>query len=97
MTADEIVQEPRANGNESIKRTLIQHGAKEPFFGIKIEHLKTVQKRIETDHALALAHYETGIYDAMYLAGLITDDARMCKKDLRRWAGSFSSRVWAKR
>jgi hypothetical protein len=31
--------------------------------------------------------YDTGNYDAMYLAGLIADDARMTKKDLRRWVG----------
>jgi hypothetical protein len=30
--------------------------------------------------------YDTGVYDAMYLAGLIADDAQMTKKDLQRWA-----------
>src|SRR5262249_11487407 len=29
--------------------------------------------------------YDTGIYDMQYLAGLIADDAKMTKKDLRRW------------
>ena len=29
--------------------------------------------------------YDTGNYDAMSLAGLIADDARMTKKDLQRW------------
>src|SRR5512140_1279636 len=37
------------------------------------------------DYQLALDLYDTGIYDAMYLAGLIADDARMTKKDLRHW------------
>jgi hypothetical protein len=31
------------------------------------------------------ALYATGIYDAMYLAGLIADDARMSRKDLQHW------------
>src|SRR6188768_22979 len=35
--------------------------------------------------------YDTGIYDAMYLAGLIADDARMTKKDLQRWVEKASS------
>src|SRR5262249_23235971 len=30
--------------------------------------------------------YDTGNYDAMYLAGLIADDMRMTKADLNRWA-----------
>ena len=34
------------------------------------------QKRIKMDYQLALDLYETGNYDAMYLAGLIADDAR---------------------
>jgi len=37
------------------------------------------------DYQLALDLYDTGIYDAMYLAGLIADDMKMTKKDLRHW------------
>jgi hypothetical protein len=37
------------------------------------------------DYRLALELYDTGNYDAMYLAGLIADDARMTKEDLQRW------------
>jgi 3-methyladenine DNA glycosylase AlkD len=50
-----------------------------------VEHLKKIQKRIKKDYQLALDLYETGISDAMYLAGLIADDARMTRKDLQRW------------
>ncbi len=84
-TADEIVEELRTLGSESIKNVLRKHGAQEPFFGVKVEHLKKIQKRIKTNQELALSLYDTGISDAMYLAGLIADDARMTKKDLQRW------------
>jgi 3-methyladenine DNA glycosylase AlkD len=87
MTAQEIVEELKTLGSESIKKVLMKHGAREPFFGVKVEQLKKIQKRIKKDHALALALYDTGISDAMYLAGLIADDARMTRKDLDRWAG----------
>jgi len=86
MTATEIVEEIKSLGNEATKKVLIKHGAREPFFGVKVEHLKKIQKRIKINHALALALYETGISDAMYLAGLIADDSQMTKKDLQRWA-----------
>ncbi len=86
MTAQEIVGELRSLGSEASKRVFLKHGAREPFFGVKIEDLKKIQKRIKIDHALALELYETGVSDAMYLAGLIADDSRMTKKDLRRWA-----------
>jgi 3-methyladenine DNA glycosylase AlkD len=64
---------------------LLNHGVKEPMFGVKIEDLKKLQKRIKRDYRLALDLYNTGIYDAMYLAGLIADDLAMTKKDLRQW------------
>lgn len=85
MTATEIVKELSSLGSESIKNVLVKHGAREPFYGVKIADLKKIQKRIKVDHQLALALYDTGISDAMYLAGLITDDARMTKQDLQRW------------
>ncbi len=85
MTAKAIVEELQRLGNEATKKVLLKHGAREPFFGVKIEHLKKIQKRIKKDHPLALELYDTGISDAMYLAGLIADDAQMTKKDLQRW------------
>src|SRR5438132_981044 len=85
MTAQEIVQELKSHGSEATKKVLLKHGAKEPFFGVKIEDLKKIQKRIKKNHQLALELYDTGISDAMYLAGLIADDGQMTRKDLQRW------------
>ncbi len=85
MTAKEILAELKTLGSETTKKTLMKHGAREPFFGVKVEHLKKIQKRIKIDYQLALDLYDTGNSDAMYLAGLIADDARMTKKDLERW------------
>lgn len=86
MTAVEVVKELEAMGSPAIKNVLMKHGAREPLFGVKVEDLKKLQKRIKVNHQLALDLYDTGISDAMYLAGLIADDAKMTKKDLKRWA-----------
>lgn len=85
MTAKEVVSELKPLGTDSYKRILMNHGVKEPLFGVKIEELKKIQKRVKKNHELALGLYDTGIYDAMYLAGLIADDVKMTKKDLRGW------------
>lgn len=85
MTATEILEELKPLGSESYKRVMSKHGVREPFYGVKIADLKKIQKRIRTDYRLALDLYDTGNYDAMYLAGLIADDARMTRKDLNRW------------
>src|ERR687894_388390 len=85
MTAAEIVEELKPLGSESIKKVLVKHGIQEPLLGVKVEELKKIQKRVKKDHQLALDLYDTGIYDAMYLAGLIADDEKMTPKDLNRW------------
>ncbi len=85
MTANEILAELKPLGAEGYRKILRNHGVPEPMFGVKVEYLKKIQKRIKKDYQLALELYDTGIYDAMYLAGLIADDAKMTKKDLKRW------------
>jgi 3-methyladenine DNA glycosylase AlkD len=85
MTAAQIVAELKPLGRDSYKKILLSHGVKEPLFGVKIEDLKKIQKRIKKDYHLALDLYGTGIYDARYLAGLIADDARMSREDLQNW------------
>ena len=85
MTAAKIVKELKSLGSESIKKVLLKHGIREPLFGVKIEELKKIQKRIKKDYQLALDLYDTGIYDAMYLAGLIADDLKMTRKNLQHW------------
>jgi 3-methyladenine DNA glycosylase AlkD len=86
MTADEIVEQLKPLGKDSYKKVLLNHGIKEPFFGVSIAELKKFQKKIKKDYQLALDLYNTGIYDAMYLAGPIADDKQMTKKDLQKWA-----------
>ena len=85
MTAKEILAELKPLGSDSYKKVMLNHGVKEPFFGVKVSELQKIQKRIKQDYQLALDLYDTGNYDAMYLAGLIADDARMTKKDLQHW------------
>jgi 3-methyladenine DNA glycosylase AlkD len=85
MTADAIVKQLKSLGTDPYKKVLLNHDIKEPVFGVKIEELKKIQKRIKKDYQLARDLYETGVYDAQYLAGLIADESKMTKKDLRRW------------
>lgn len=86
MSAADIVAELETLGSEATRKTLLRHGVSEPVFGVKVADLQKIRKRIKVDYQLALDLYETGIYDARYLAGLIADDSRMTKRDLQRWA-----------
>lgn len=90
-TAADILTELKALGKESYKNILLRHGVVEPVFGVSVEQLKKIQKRIKKDYQLALDLYDSGVYDAMYLAGLIADDQRMTKKDLQKWVDNATS------
>ena len=85
MNAAAILDQLKSLGTQSYKGVLLKHGIPEPVFGVKIEELKKFHQKIKVDYQLALDLYDTGIYDAMYLAGLIADDGRMTKKDLKKW------------
>ncbi|MEA2711783.1 MAG: hypothetical protein QOF78_4384 [Phycisphaerales bacterium] len=90
-SARAILDEIKPLGRESYKKVLLNHGIREPVYGVKIEELKKIQKRVKKDYRLALDLYDTGVYDAMYLAGLIADEAKMTRKDLQRWLDKATS------
>jgi hypothetical protein len=94
MTSKEIMAELKSYGNESTKRILLKHGMREPLFGVKVEHLKLIVKKVKMDYALSLELYRTNNADAMYLAGLIADDEKMTKADLQSWVkGALSKNI----
>jgi 3-methyladenine DNA glycosylase AlkD len=85
MTAKDILKELKPLGSEGYKKVMSTYGVKEPFFGVKIGDMQPIRKRIKKDYQLALDLYATGNYDAMYLAGLVADDAHMTRADLQNW------------
>ena len=85
MTKDQVMKELERLADPQTKKTWTRHGAKEPFFGVKIGEMKTIQKKVKKDHKLAKELYDTGNSDAMYLAGLIADEKAVTKDELQRW------------
>ena len=86
MTKEEVFKELEFYGNEGTKKVLMKHGAREPFYGVRVQDLKKIVKKIKKDYHLSLELYATGNSDAMYLAGLIADTDLMRKEDLQVWA-----------
>lgn len=86
MTFDEVMDKLAELGSEQTKKTFIRHGAQEPFFGVKVGDLKKLVKFVKKDRDLALALYDSGNTDAMYLAGLSIDPKTMTKEGLQKWA-----------
>jgi 3-methyladenine DNA glycosylase AlkD len=85
MTKDEVLSELEKMGSPTTKKILVNHGAREPLFGVKVGDMKKIVKKTKKDHELSMALYATGNYDAMYFAGLIADEKKISKKDLESW------------
>ncbi|HVG11662.1 MAG TPA: DNA alkylation repair protein, partial [Flavisolibacter sp.] len=86
MTYDEVITELKTYSQKTFERIFDNHGAGGQSWGVKIEDLKKIQKKVKTDHALALQLFDSRISDAQYLAGLIADEKKITKAELRRWA-----------
>lgn len=91
MNAQQILAEIEPLGTESYRKVLRNHGITGPLYGVKISELKKYEKAIKRDYQLAKDLYNTGVYDAMYLAGLIADEKQMSKDDLRGWLDKTNS------
>lgn len=89
----QIMKELKKKGSEQTRKILQHHGAGKNIFGVKAADLKVIAKKIKGNQELACDLYETGNYDAMYLAGLVADGKRMTKKQLDDWAKT-PSWVW---
>ena len=59
--------------------------------GVSIPRLRSMAKRIGTDHALALELWASGIHEARILAALVDDPAEVTEAQLERWVRDFDS------
>ena len=91
-SAGAILAQMKPLGRESYRKVMLNHGVEQPIWGVSIADMKKIQKRagVKADYQLALNLFESGVYDAMYFAGLLADDPRMTRKDLQRWVAQAS-------
>lgn len=85
MNVETIMKQLEAMGSEQTRKTFSRHGAPAKMFGVKVGDMKTIVKQVKKNHELSLKLYDTGNSDAMYLAGLIADEAKITAADLERW------------
>lgn len=62
-------------------------------FGVSMGTMQTLQKRIGTDHDLAVELWQSGWHEARLLAAMVGDPARVTRREMNAWAADFES--WA--
>lgn len=91
MNTQEIMQWLEAHGSEQTRKVLRRHGARDPFYGVKIADLKKILKGHRNNQQIAINLWETGNSDAMYLATLMADSQQALPGLLNDW---MSSAYW---
>lgn len=71
MTVKEILTQLKGLGNESVSTRNLKYGSGDDQFGVKMGDLRTIAKKIKTDHELAKDLWKTGNLEARLLATLI--------------------------
>ncbi len=85
MNLNTIMEQLESLGTPQIKNILMNHGVCEPLYGVKIGDMKKLVKYVKKNDDLAKELYNTGNYDAMYLAGLSINPNSLTKEEIRGW------------
>ena len=93
--AQAVLAELEALGTEQNRKIYARHGVKDPQFGVSYGSLGALQKRLKTDHDLALQLWASGNHDARILALMIADPQQTDRATLDSWASALDNYVLA--
>ena len=90
MTVSEALKQLKALGNAKVRALNAKSGAGDNQFGVSLGDIRTLAKKIKTDHELALALWANGNVDAQFLAALLMQPKKLSAKELDRLVKSIS-------
>lgn len=85
MTVEPILADLELLASERMKKYYLAQGVRKPVYGAPTGAMKPIARPLKGNQAIAEALYATGVFDAMYLAGMICDVDTMTPADFRRW------------
>ena len=92
MKTNEVLNWLEARGSRRTVLGMARYGiTAKHAFGVPMGTLLSLQKRLGTDHGLALALWASGWYEARLLAALVGDPQRVTRRQMDAWAGSFEN------
>ena len=94
-TVKEALRQLEALGSEGMraynaKSSVFGDGAGDNQFGVQLGDIRTVAKKIKTNHALALSLWDTGNVDAQFLATLLIEPKKLSAKEMDRLVRSIA-------
>ena len=91
-TVDSVMAWILETGSPTVRRGMARYGLPtEHAVGIAVGMLRTEAKRIGPDHALALALWKTGSYEAQLLAAMLGEPGRLTPAQMDAWCQDFDN------
>ena len=90
MTVKEALKELKALGNAKVRALNAKSGAGDNQFGVSLGDIRTLAKKIKTNHELALSLWDTGNVDAQFLATLLIQPKKLSAQEMDRMVRSIS-------
>ena len=84
MTVKEVLAQLKSLGDDARRKHNIKAGAPDDQFGVNLGDIRTIAKKIKTDHELALKLWETGNMEAQLVATLIIKPKSLSAKEVDR-------------
>ncbi|MBM3496605.1 MAG: DNA alkylation repair protein, partial [Armatimonadetes bacterium] len=87
-----LLAEVRAMGSERNRAGMARYGINvSNAFGVSVNDLRRIARRIGTDHALARALWATTNHEARLLACFVDDPCAVTARQMEAWARDFDS------
>jgi 3-methyladenine DNA glycosylase AlkD len=90
MTLKEALKQLKALGNPKVRALNTRSGAGDNQFGVSLGDIRTLAKKVKTDHPLALSLWETGNVEAQFLAALLIQPRKLSAKEMDRMVRSVA-------
>ncbi len=95
MKLAEVMGALKKAGDAQTRKTYLRHGAPADCYGVKFAELYKLQKRIKSDHDLARELWKTSNAEAMYVALMVADPAKLTKAEATAWVKQIHWRGYA--
>lgn len=92
FTLDDALSMLRAAASDEFRAGMSRFGiAVDRALGVHMPEVRSIAKRIGTDHGLAMALFGSGIHEAQILASIVADRTRFAPEDMDCWVADFDS------
>jgi 3-methyladenine DNA glycosylase AlkD len=95
MKLAEVMGALKKAGDAQTRKTYVRHGAPADVYGVKFAELYKLQKKIKTDHDLAAELWKTSNAEAMYVALMVADPAKLTRAEATAWVKQIRWRGYA--